>query len=337
VSGGITVRVGTDADTEAIAQLYADVFGEISPARLRWLHQVPSGNVRRLLAVEGDRLAGHMAAIGLPAYFDGTPGMTGSAVHWMVHPDFRGRGVGRAMTDVDDPEWVDVVVTFAVDSVIPVLEAAYPDYTPIGRVPAWLAWRHPDAVSTSKLPRGIVTAGVRLAAGAGRIGRQRGLRLTRGLPDDAALDDLARRSAGFARCIRRRDAAHVRWRWAEESYRWEFVSAHDRKGRLRGWAVYGSPEHENVGVIIDVLVDSPHALRSLVSFAADDLARGGAEMVLLRLLDPRRWVAPALLAAGFLRRGEGPYVVTHQQRPDFGEGCTERASWYLTAGDADRL
>ncbi len=55
------------------------------------------------------------------------------------------------------------------------------------------------------------------------------------------VDDLARESAGFAPCIRVRDAAYLRWRWLEEpATRWRIRAARDADGGLRGLAVFGA-------------------------------------------------------------------------------------------------
>jgi hypothetical protein len=150
------------------------------------------------------------------------------------------------------------------------------------------------------------------------------------------IDDLARDSAEFARCIRIRDADYLRWRWAEQpGGRWTIRAARRRDDTLSGWIVYGRDSGSSRGLIGDLLAGDARSARALLLEASRSLRREGCSGVWLMLHDPRPWASRALLRAGFLPTRRGILVMVGTLGDRAGTAPGSLANWYLTLGDTD--
>jgi hypothetical protein len=149
----------------------------------------------------------------------------------------------------------------------------------------------------------------------------------------AAHDDLATRSARFARAIRIRDWPWVEWRWLRNPE--DIGTAHvpGPDGRLRGYVAWRRHPVSGKGEIVDLLADDPPTTSVLVRHAADELRRAGADRVLFDVADHRPGMAEAIRSAGFVPRGIGSPVVLHQPP---GASPVAPRDWYLTLADTDR-
>jgi hypothetical protein len=152
-------------------------------------------------------------------------------------------------------------------------------------------------------------------------------------------DVLAERSAAFARCIRRRDAAYLRWRWLEQpGPSWSALGARV-DGRLSGWVVFGIDDRRSgrfiTGYVVDLLAEDARSMRLLLVGAARELVRAGCELIEFDFVDPRPWAASACRRAGFLLRGKGDNVVCKALTPGLGPVVEDLDNWYLTKSDSD--
>ena len=150
------------------------------------------------------------------------------------------------------------------------------------------------------------------------------------------IDDLARDSAEFARCIRIRDADYLRWRWAEQpGGRWTIRAARRRDGTLSGWIVFGREPGSSRGLIGDLLAADACSARALLLEASRSLRREGCSGVRLLLHDPRPWASRALLRSGFLPTRRRVLVMVGTLGDRAGTAPGSLANWYLTMGDTD--
>ncbi len=151
------------------------------------------------------------------------------------------------------------------------------------------------------------------------------------------VDELAHDSAGFARCIRVRDAAYLRWRWLEQPepcFHMRAVRAAD--GRLWGLAVLGAFDEPTGrrGRIVDLLARNYPAMRALVLDAFESLVHDGCWSVTCDHHDPRTWARRAFLRSGF-RSAPGQQVSCGSLSLSAGGVVEQLESWYLTNADTD--
>ncbi|MGZ8693515.1 MAG: hypothetical protein ACXWZT_12405, partial [Gaiellaceae bacterium] len=153
----------------------------------------------------------------------------------------------------------------------------------------------------------------------------------------AEVDELAEASASFARCIRVRDAAYLRWRCLEQpDARWEIRAARAPDGRLSGISVLGLEDGERArhGWINDLLAPDGRTLRALLVDGVTTLVGQGASSVYCYYLDPRPWARRVLLRSGFLPSGGHPFI-SLAFSPAAGDAPERLESWYLTRSDTE--
>jgi hypothetical protein len=150
------------------------------------------------------------------------------------------------------------------------------------------------------------------------------------------IDDLAHESAGFAPCIRIRDAEYLRWRWAEQpGERWEIRAARRRDGTIGGWIVFGQDPGSTRGLIGDLLAADARSQRALLLDASRSLRRAGCSGVQLLFHDPRPWASRALVRSGFFRTPRRIRMMVGVLGDRAGTTPGSFANWYLTLGDTD--
>lgn len=304
---------------------------------LRWRYEEPPSGADRLVLCEEDgEVVGFIGIVYGGCFIDGRAASVSVYGDLLVDGP-RGRGGGRLLREeARSRDRADARYAFPKESL-----ATWIETTPHrGRLRQWVRWLTPEGVSASRqgLPRWLRTAALALPSTLSWGPRGRSWTVAP-VPDPGAeVDDLAARSAGFARCILRRDAAYLRWRWlGQPGGRWIVLGAWDGAAQLRGWIVVGRREGEvreaGVGRVVDVLADGGAAARALLDAATRALRSAGCGVVLLHLNDPRRWSALACLRAGFVPRGRGPNL--HLWSRPGAEAAGEPGSWYLTLGDTD--
>jgi hypothetical protein len=151
-------------------------------------------------------------------------------------------------------------------------------------------------------------------------------------------DALAQASASFAPCIRRRDAAYLRWRWLEQpGRRFSLTAVRASGGALRGFAVFDVQELPagRRGRIVDLLAADGLAMRALLCDAFDRLAQAGCQRVVCDYHDPRPWSRTAFLRSGFLPVHGDINVICGAMSARCPRTVERLEGWYLTRGDTD--
>ena len=322
-------------------ELVSRTFGERPVDLLRWRYETgPWRTDRIVLWDEYGEAVGFLGAVFGECWIDGRDATV--SVHGDLLVDgHRGQGGGSMLLETAlarDP--CEARYAFPAGSAASLIGRFG---TPLkGKLQQWVRWLSPSAIATSRgrLPRsGRSLVAVVLQAVSLLAGTHRRWEVTRITDPGEEVDDLAARSAAFARCILRRDAAYLRWRWLDQpGGRWTMLGVRDGDGRLRGITVEGMKEGEMhgpspVGRIGDLLADGPTATRVLLDAATRTLESNGCGIVLLDLNDPRPWSRSACVRAGFLPRGRGPNV--HLAGLPGSDAARDLDSWYLTLGDTD--
>ncbi len=209
--------------------------------------------------------------------------------------------------------------------------------TPIGTTRTWGSAEDAFAFRTG-LAKHVLRSVTRCAAWLASLGPSF-VRVERLVKLDEEIDLLAEASASFAPCIRVRDSAYLQSRWREMpgNNSWEYWAARDRRGRLRGWVIFGEDPCSTRGLITDILAADAGATRALVRLALRRLRQRGCSGVELQLHDRRPWVKRALLRSGLLPRGHETVVVTNAFSAQVEPISSNLGNWYLTLSDIDAL
>ncbi len=282
-----------------------------------------------------DGIVGHISHIAFPTWVDGQRRLVGQGGDTSTMPACRGKGGLRQLLDASLSEHnYDLRMSFPGDMALP-RYVRYGDHL-VGTLPSWIR-RHS---LTRPLPA-LVTPFARaaLAAGSFAADRPRPRVTVEALVElGAEVDELAEASASFARCIRIRDSAYLRWRWlAQPDARWEIRAARAEDGRLIGFSVLGleAGAHGRTGWINDLLAPDRQTLRALLVDGVATLVAQGAGSIRCHYLDPRPWARRVLLRSGFLPMGEEHPFVVRPLSAGAGDAPLQPDSWYLTRSDTE--
>jgi hypothetical protein len=286
-----------------------------------------------------DKIVGHLGCVSGEAWVERHRLRLGTAGFGWVKRGYQGVGgfkrLGSAFLDSASREF-DLLIAFT----SPRIAGHYRQLglgTPVGAIASW--GTSEDAFALRNVP---VRHALRSAARCAAWLASRGPSFVRVEPLrslDDEVDALAETSASFAPCIRVRDSAYLQWRWHEMpgNEQWESWAARDRRGRLRGWVVFGEDPRSGRGLITDILATDAGATRRLVRLAVRRLRERGCTGVQLQIHDRRRWVKRALLRSGLLPRGHESVVVTNAFSTRVEQLTGNIDNWYLTLGDVDAL
>jgi hypothetical protein len=334
----LAVRRYEPGDEVAIQAMYETVFGRARTlAEWRWrLREGPDGPALAYVLVSGDRLVGHQAHIPAHVWVRGERLRIGHGCDTMVVPEFRGRGGMRLLMEafLSSDHGFDLRMSYPNEYSGGLMER-YGGGRPLGALGHWARWSRRGSGLRGPA-RVVIGAASRAYGSLASMPRPRLEVEDLGEPG-AEVDDLDADAAGFAPCVRVRDAAYVRWRWLEHpGPRWR-LRAVRREGRLEGWVVYGAREERygRVGLVADLLARDAATTRALVQDAFVTLAAEGCPSVTCQCVDPRSWAGRALLRSGFVRRPHGARVICGALSPRAGGGVERLESWYLTLGDTD--
>lgn len=340
------VRSFREQDEVSIQKLFTSIFGvERSSEEWRWRFlDPPSGEVRVFLAEDDKGLAGHIAHIGFPTFIDRSIAMVSLGSDMMVRPDVRGQRIPRELLAkvVQSTPPFEVRTGFPTDQTVRLLERNELNIR-VGRLTGWVRWHKPGAMSSDRSVRrslpaigalsfllAVISSIARLGAGRSRISE------VQEFPAD--LDELAARSASFARCIRVRDARYMTYRWIDDpAATWKIHEARAPSGELLGVMVHGVDQRRDPDAwrVVDLLARSASSTRALLVSAADAGRAAGCRRTAFDYSDPRPWSARACYLAGYVPRGRRLNFVAHPQSPEREAMVTSMSSWYLTLGDSD--
>ncbi len=262
--------------------------------------------------------------------------MVGQGGDTMTLPACRGKGGMRQLLDAALSEHnYDLRMNFPSAMARP-LFVRYGAGTVVGALPSWIR-RHSLTRPVPALAAPL--ARTALAAASFAADRPRPRVTVEALEElGAEVDALAEASASFARCIRIRDSAYLRWRWlAQPDARWEIRAARAEDGRLIGFSVLGleAGAHGRTGWINDLLAPDRATLRALLVDGVARLVAQGAGSVRCHYLDPRPWARRVLLRSGFMPMSEEHPFVVRPLSPVVGDAPERQGSWYLTRSDTE--
>jgi hypothetical protein len=335
-SNDLSVRTYRPGDEHAIQAVYETVFErKRSLAEWRWRFQGSPTRPAMLHVLENeDGIVGHLSHIPFPTWVDGQRLVTGQGGDTMTMPACRGKGGMRQLVEAALSEHTyDLRLNFPSDMSRP-LFVRYGAGTVVGVLPLWVR-RH--SLTRPLPPLAIPLARAALAAGRFVADHPRP-RLTVEPLDElgAEVDELAATSASFARCIRIRDSAYLRWRWlAQPDARWEIRAARAEDGRLTGISVLGleTGVRGRAGWINDLLAPDRRTLRALLVDGVTLLVAQGASSVHCQYLDPRPWARQAFVRSGFLPSRQGNPFICLSLSSAAGDAPERLESWYLTRSD----
>ena len=331
------VRGYLPGDEEALVAMFSSMFRERSLAEWDSLFQRgPAGPADIRILTSDGRTIGSYAHIPVPAWVEGQQLCLAIGCDLMILPEYRGRGGAELLAKGFLAAEHGCALTFGVVSEVSGhIAERYLGTTVMGRVPQWTRFRTRGAKRNALL-RSVVTLLERLYGTVSSWPRP-ALVVTELERIGSEVDDLARESVCFARCIRIRDSAYLRWHWVEHpEATWRIRAVHAADGALRGLAVIGvrGEQERRQGVIADLLARDPGALRALVVDAWARLVEEGCQIVTCTYLDPRPWARRAMFRSGF-RPFPGPLLSCGPLAPSAGDSVRRLESWYLTHGDTD--
>ena len=348
MSSSLTLREYRDGDEHAIQQLYRTTFNRERPMdEWRWrFRQAPDGTALILVVDDAGEIVGHNAHVGFRTFVDRSLVRAGHGGDTMVRADRQGQGVLRQIAEgfLAHPHGYDLRVGFPTDEAAR-LWSRYGGAVHLGHLQRWI--RCAGASSMGRCAGAAVPHWfrpiVRATHGpAGLLGRlpTRGVTIEPLDPGSSEVDELAERSAAFARCIRKRDSRYLAWRWfGQPGTDWSGLGARRRDGALAGWVVFGRddrrPKKFVTGYVVDLLVEDAASMRLLLANAASKLGAAGCELIEFEFSDPREWAQRACRRAGFLRRGEGNNFICKALTPEVGHLVEDLDNWFLTKGDSD--
>ncbi len=319
---------------------FSAIFHERSLAEWRWLFRDGPGGAAavdiRILEADGRRV-GSVSHIGIPVWVDGKRLRLAIGCDMMVEPAFRGRGGAEQMISSFRESEHGFDMNFGtVNSGSRHVTGRHIGTSAMRRVPVWARY-------ATRLAAGSGFARAVAAApsidGALASWPAPSLEVVELVDLGSEVDELAQHSAGFARCIRIRDAAYLRWRWlGDPRTPWRVYGVWGDGHVLRGVVVTGMRGEggARTGVIGDVLARDPEALRALLYSAWKRLRSDGCYRVTCAYRDPRPWARWALIRAGFSRLVTiGERVACGPLSSRAGEIVSRFGSWYLTGGDTE--
>ena len=340
---GVRFRTATEADDLAIRSLlarsYADNVKSAAPFT-RWQYWAnPFGDAVAVVAVHGEQVVAHWAAVGVPLRMAGArvPGAKG--VDIATDPDWRGRGlfseVGARLMRACREAGIRAVLSHPNPG--SARGVARAGGAPVGRVAAYV---HPldDAWVASRFHVPIVMA---------RSLRARLFRVAKGDPAQvvpavpADIDGLWLRAGEPVRNGVIRDDAWWQWRYVQRPARpYTFVTVR-RSGRLTGAAALTVADRfgGRFGLVLEYLAIDREAAAGLTTGLAEAAADRGA-VGLAQVAIPSSSAGRLAAAAGFVRlpRLLEPrplrFLVTD---PGGDSGALTRQPWSMHWGDLDHL
>lgn len=333
----LEVREYLPGDEEWLIAAFSAIFRERSLAEWNWLfRQGPGGPADiRMLTSEG-RPVGSISHIRVPVWVEGRRLHLAIGCDLMIHPDFRGRGGAEQLATAFFASQHGFDMNFGgVNAGSGHVTGRYMGTSVMERVPQWIRFRTRGAERNAAFRR--AASAVERLYGAVLSWPRPALDVVDLDVLGSGVDELAVDSAGFAACVRVRDAAYLRWHWLEDPRTaWRIRAVRGNGGVLRGIAVIGAlgEGDDRQGIVGDVLARDPKALRALMADAWARLTEDGCHKVTCVYHDPRPWARRAMLRSGF-RRSLGPRVACGPLSPQAGEVVGRFESWYLTGGDTD--
>jgi GNAT superfamily N-acetyltransferase len=334
------------ADQEDIFRFYAETFGQelTEGSRRRWQWQYAENPQREAegpsiwVAREGSAVLGQYASMPVALRWGGREVRSSWGMDVFLRPEARGKGVGaRLFTAWSDHVEVALGLGLTPSSYGLFKKLRYQD---VGPVPFFQKVLDARAVVRRRLGPALGT----LAAPLLTIGwslrypdRPRASavpveRITTFGPEFDALWERA--GASYAMCVRR-DAAYLRWKYADCPHRAYDLWAARTDGVLRGFAVSRHEDYRGLrlGWIVDVFADASDrdAKDALVSAVLESFRAAGVARAQAFALDGA--LGDDLRRRGF-RQAASPMQFCVRTRVEDAP-LQDRARWHVVFGDSD--
>jgi len=317
----------------------------LDPARADWLFSRnplrPDDGPAIWICRRGDRVVGTEAGIPFDLIVHGETCRGSWAVELMVDPEWRGRGVGPALSEAHRQ-------SCRVSCGLSVSDAAHRSLlrrrsTDMGDVPMFLRLVDPRRVLRWEgAPRPVRYVAFPLIAPTlwlldrmGRIGDKR-TDLHPVDRFDQRADILWQKVSTLYPVISRRDAAWLRWRFDESPSRDEYRRYYVlHRERLIGYLVLRQTLWSGYMAlaIVDYLA-APRDLARLLACSVDVARRLGAAAVLCNTLNVQ--AEAALRSSGFFRRrNQSVRFLTYTSDEPLGRVVHNRSKWFITSADSD--
>lgn len=284
-----------------------------------------------LLLRHGARLVGMLGTIPLRVFLDGREHWLSHSCDWMLHPDFRGEGLGRrliAKHRADKPLRFSWQNDLSYRSLRQRTPGSYATIRPLVRPLDFThVLRRTTARRLTRPTRGTRTAGADIS-------------VARVETVDERFGVLARRACRDHRALLVRDEAYLDWRFFRRPDAAYTVLAASRAGELLGYVVLRpAPDQAGVlwGYLVDFLVERRSRplfallLRSAIAYLRD----AGAKGISCRALPPYRGV---LYRHGFFPlwwRAPHHFHISLDLPDPAVRALEDVRQWHLTMGDGD--
>jgi len=341
-------------DHDDLRRFHEEMFGEgcrqTDEARFRWLYEEPPDGSPTDPSVwiirKNDRIVGEQAGIRHRLKVGDEEHRASWAIDLIVHPEWRLRGVGPALSEVHSAEYDLVVAAGATD-------LAYPTYLrlgwhDLGGIPFLLKPIDLGLLLSMRLVvhhlvmhgMRLVSWGIRASDAARTLNARHSVEALEFIPRfDERVNSVWEACSPSYPVIARRDFTSLRWRFdhpvpADRYERAYFV----RDGAVRGYAVVrrgfllGAP----MGFITDYLC-APEETNALLSACADHLRQFSVAGVVCETLNPA--LRSPLRRAGFLRIRRRVnrrllWKAGGGRAPDAGL-LDDPRNWFITRADGD--
>lgn len=290
-----------------------------------------------------DRMAGHLGAIPVEVKVGSTKIRAAWAVDFFTAPEFRGKGIGKALTEESSKCFDAFLSVGNTDMSFGLFKKL--GWKPLGDVPYYVkiwSWEAP----IRKRIRNQTLAGL-LASAADflfkiynarvKSGRTEGVGIERIEKFDEEADKLWAAVEPFYQAVVTRNRAYLVWKY-EKQPGMNYIKFRALRGQqLFGYIVVRvvkSREHHSEGLIVDWVArpDDQDVLNALFAAALDYLKNEGCSLARCYATDKR--IRKILVAAGFIKREPEMRFMIYKKSGELGE-AERRDNWFITAGDSD--
>lgn len=350
-----SIRLAEAAELESLLALVRSLPGEryqgASSNYWQWRYLNDAGFGAAVVAAVHD---GQLIGVQPVSFFDwrwGEASLTGAMYTGVLtHPDHRRKGVFRSLIDASNElatqRGAHFCMTLPNDASLPGF-LKFGDWVYPGCIPTWLKVLDGGKLLAAKIgPMGRLVGWVpnllfakrsRPRNNGGVIEIEAVSRVPADL--DGISDQFARLAGG---CMIRRTAAYWNWRHSGPLSAYQTLIA-KKSGRLVGAICTTSQPRMGVevGLIVDVVAEEPHALRSLIAAAEIDFTRQGCAVTTCQ--STSLVLNEALRAEGYRLppRAIMPKQFHFVYRPTGVPGWSREPAamndWHLTFGDSDNV
>ncbi len=334
---GWTVRDARPEDSAQLQALFTDTFGyDRGAGHYQWNLENPAGAPIVVVAEDAGRIVGQSALWPHRFRVGDEVVMCVQSIDAMAHPDYRGQGMFTQLRK-------EAMRSAAERGVAMFVGFPIPQHLP------WfisMGWEHVGDASSSvrplhpsqhpRVPPWAEPA-LDLAARLLPRGAQRGIETRAGRPTDDGMARLVqagdRELSGYRMD---KDAAYLAWRFDERAGRRYHWACAYRDETLTAAAVWGVDAQHGHAFVAELVGVDTHSTRAALALAINQAYAAGCPAILA--IGSVARLRPILRRAGFLPRGGGLPIVTHQlSTHPLPVDLHSDAAWSVFGADLDTL